>query len=30
MGRGNPEKRIQETIRQVTQQKDWIATLRSQ
>jgi len=30
MGRGNPEKRIQKTIRQVIQQKGWIAMLRSQ
>ena len=29
-GRGNPDKRIQKTIRQVTQQKGWIASLRSQ
>jgi len=30
MGRGNPDKIIQKTIQQVIQQKDWIATLRSQ
>ena len=28
--RSNPDKIIQKTIRQVTQQKDWIAMLRSQ
>jgi len=28
--RSNPDKIIQKTIRQVTQQKGWIATLRSQ
>jgi len=27
MGRGNPDKIIQKTIRQVTQQKGWIASL---